>query len=316
MGKLIDLTGQTFGTLTVIERDYDNQKGGHAYWRCKCECGREVTIEGYRLRSGNTKTCGYFPCSNSFSKGNDITGQQFNYWTVLKRVQSSNDGHSQYLCKCKCGNEKIVLRKTLINGSSRSCGCFKNELTSQRFSKIIPSGSQFGELTVLSVQLASNQFKRKLYKCKCSCGKEIIVPGNALRSGNTTSCGHIKSRGETTIAKLLDNYKINYQTQWNNDGQMLLSSGYPCRFDFAIFPNKNKQTPLFLIEYNGIQHYKTSNSGWDTDENLKCTQQRDKEKITLCQINDIPLEIIPYTDFNCLETIIPHLLQKYKLISI
>lgn len=46
MGKLIDLVGQKFGTLTVIERDYENQKGGHAYWKCSCPCGREVSVCG------------------------------------------------------------------------------------------------------------------------------------------------------------------------------------------------------------------------------------------------------------------------------
>jgi hypothetical protein len=54
--KLIDLTGKTFGRLTVIERH--GPKGRRAYWRCKCECGNETVVVGDTLKSGRTKSCG------------------------------------------------------------------------------------------------------------------------------------------------------------------------------------------------------------------------------------------------------------------
>lgn len=38
MGKLIDLTGQRFGRLTVIERA-ENSPNGAAKWVCRCDCG-------------------------------------------------------------------------------------------------------------------------------------------------------------------------------------------------------------------------------------------------------------------------------------
>ena len=59
--KLIDLTGQTFGYLTVIERDYEYQKLKNAdkpFWKCKCKCGNIVSVLGKSLREGNTKSCG------------------------------------------------------------------------------------------------------------------------------------------------------------------------------------------------------------------------------------------------------------------
>lgn len=57
MGKVIDLTGQKFNRLTVLERA-ENSKCGKARWLCRCECGNEVIVLGSSLTSGHTKSCG------------------------------------------------------------------------------------------------------------------------------------------------------------------------------------------------------------------------------------------------------------------
>src|SRR6266581_3944496 len=55
-----DLTGRSFGRLTVLERDRAPREssGGHAYWRCACDCGNETSVAGCALRDGSTKSCG------------------------------------------------------------------------------------------------------------------------------------------------------------------------------------------------------------------------------------------------------------------
>ena len=61
MPKLIDLTGQRFGRLIVIERveNYVSPKGRHeARWKCQCDCGKTITVRSSSLRSGNTQSCG------------------------------------------------------------------------------------------------------------------------------------------------------------------------------------------------------------------------------------------------------------------
>jgi len=57
MAKFIDITGEKFGRLTVVERA-ENNKFGDAQWLCKCECGTEKAVTGYKLRNGHTKSCG------------------------------------------------------------------------------------------------------------------------------------------------------------------------------------------------------------------------------------------------------------------
>ena len=57
MSRVIDMTGQRCGRLTVIERSATN-KGGRATWKCRCDCGNEITVRGKELRNGDTRSCG------------------------------------------------------------------------------------------------------------------------------------------------------------------------------------------------------------------------------------------------------------------
>jgi len=41
--KVINLTGQKFGRLTVIERALNNKQGS-AMWLCRCECEKEIIV--------------------------------------------------------------------------------------------------------------------------------------------------------------------------------------------------------------------------------------------------------------------------------
>lgn len=54
----IDLTGQRFGRLVVLERM--PQKGHDTKWKCRCDCGKTVYANTTSLRSGHTKSCGCY----------------------------------------------------------------------------------------------------------------------------------------------------------------------------------------------------------------------------------------------------------------
>jgi hypothetical protein len=60
MPAFIDLTGQRFGRLTVLNRAGTAQTGGETKvtWSCRCDCGEEVIVWAGALRSGHTKSCG------------------------------------------------------------------------------------------------------------------------------------------------------------------------------------------------------------------------------------------------------------------
>lgn len=56
MRKIIDLTGQRFGRLTVIK--FAETKNHTLYWKCKCDCGNIKIIAGNDLKSKKIKSCG------------------------------------------------------------------------------------------------------------------------------------------------------------------------------------------------------------------------------------------------------------------
>ena len=58
-GNVIDLQGQNFSHLTVLERAGSDHRG-EALWRCQCDCENQTIIEvlGSNLRTGHTTSCG------------------------------------------------------------------------------------------------------------------------------------------------------------------------------------------------------------------------------------------------------------------
>ena len=59
------------------------------------------------------------------------------------------------------------------------------------------TGKKIGKLTVLNQEedyIQTSGRHRSRWKCICECGNECIVDGDALRTGNTKSCGCLKHR--------------------------------------------------------------------------------------------------------------------------
>lgn len=49
--------------------------------------------------------------------------EKHNYWTVKDKSRACRANGYKWLCRCICGAEKLVRKKYLINGKSKSCGC-------------------------------------------------------------------------------------------------------------------------------------------------------------------------------------------------
>lgn len=118
----IDLTNQTFGKLTVI-RKTAKRNGTGLVWLCQCECGNQVAVRSYDLRSGKSQSCG---CTSHQIKHN-LTGMKFGNLLVLGPVQNLRikGNETRWQCKCcNCGRIVEVASYWLRNSNpSGHCKC-------------------------------------------------------------------------------------------------------------------------------------------------------------------------------------------------
>lgn len=119
------------------------------------------------------------------SKFEDLTGKRSGKLVAVKFLGCIDKGNgrkvSSWLCKCDCGNEKIVAAGHFKEGRAISCGCAYAETLEKKRMRL--EGKKFGEWTVLK------HIKGKRWLCKCSCGTEKEVLSDHLLSGATKSCG-------------------------------------------------------------------------------------------------------------------------------
>ena len=66
MSAKINLTGQRFGRLVVVE-EVPNYKSGRVTWKCKCDCGNITYCNTSNLRSGTSTSCGCLRHEKSIS---------------------------------------------------------------------------------------------------------------------------------------------------------------------------------------------------------------------------------------------------------
>lgn len=98
MRKKLDLVGQRFGRLLVIEEAGRDKHRG-VLWRCKCDCGNEVTVRSNALRTHHTTSCGCY-CRECSTKRSTTHGM---HKTRLYRIWVSMLTRSGVY---KCSNEE------------------------------------------------------------------------------------------------------------------------------------------------------------------------------------------------------------------
>ena len=107
--QYIDETGKRYGHLTVIE--YDKEKSGkNAYWKCKCDCGNIISVEGAHLREGHTISCGCIKSKGEEKINQILTENNINYKTQV----SFNDLRNKNLLRFDFGIYKDNILQYLI----------------------------------------------------------------------------------------------------------------------------------------------------------------------------------------------------------
>jgi hypothetical protein len=97
--KFIDLTGQKFHRLTVVERVKNT--GGATMWLCNCDCGKKTEVNSSYLRAGKIKSCGCYrkeACKTaSYKHGHAKQGLSGTYRSWANMIQRcTNPAKNQY----------------------------------------------------------------------------------------------------------------------------------------------------------------------------------------------------------------------------
>ena len=143
------------------------------------------------------------------------------------------------------------------------------------------SGQRFGRLLIVSYE-GSNKFRHALWKCKCDCGNETVLPRTRLISGNTTSCGCYNKEmvslppGEASFNKLFYSYerrakKKDLVLDISKDeflSLIKLNCFYCGRSPNKYFKWKNSNGGLF---YNGLDRIHNS-KGYMLDNIVPCCE--------------------------------------------
>ena len=185
MPSAIDLTGQSFGRLTVIELSPGHLKKSYL---CKCECGNFAVVRSDQLKSGDSKSCGCYKSEMMIARFRlDLTGRRFNRLQVVRMVGVNK--HRQTRCEvlCDCGITKIVNSLGLMNGTTNSCGCYQRDRVGE-VARLDLSGRRFGKLLVVRMN-GTNHRQKTTCEVLCDCGKKKIVLSGSLTKGSVISCG-------------------------------------------------------------------------------------------------------------------------------
>lgn len=206
-------------------------------------------------------------------------GRRYGRLVVLDFDHMGAHGESFWLCKCDCGNTKIVSKNSLTTGKVKSCGCLKYE----RFSENL-TGKRFGRLYVICFDHMKKGGKA-FWKCACNCGNISIVNQSALLSGVTISCGCYKNEifkervtthglSRTPLYKVWTGMRQRCENRNANEYQNYGGRDIQVCDEWKDFENFNKWAAL-----NGYEHGLTIDR-IDNDEGYRPDNCRWTDRIT------------------------------------
>jgi hypothetical protein len=85
--KSINIVGQRFKHLTVLELDYNDK--GKIYWKCKCDCGKIISVLSGQLRNDGKTSCGCHRITG------DRNTPEYGIWKSFRRA-CTDPKHKSY----------------------------------------------------------------------------------------------------------------------------------------------------------------------------------------------------------------------------
>lgn len=174
----------------------------------------------------------------------DLTGQYIGRWHVIKRmpdkITPKGNHYTRWLCECECGTVREINANSLLNGKSRSCGCFQRERSAEIASELFS---------------IHHETKSRLYQCWASMKARCYDPRNI-------GYANYGGRGIRVCAEWLSYEPFRdwamsngYRDELTLDRIDFNGNYEPnnCRWATHIEQSNNRRSNVFL-EYNGEKH--------------------------------------------------------------
>lgn len=212
MSKRIDLTGQKYGRLLVLERAEDHiTKSGTRItrWKCKCDCGSETIVSHANLRSGTTTSCGclHKEIVGALNRSHGLSnkcGRLYPLWKSIKYrcyCESSPDyknygGRGIVMCdewknnfvtfhdwaiangykeeKTEKGLNILTIDRIDVNGNYEPSNCrfVTNEVQAKNKRKSIPTENRYRTCPICGKMYVVKQ-RNGSKTCSYSCGAKL-----------------------------------------------------------------------------------------------------------------------------------------------
>lgn len=146
--------GERFGKLTVLS-DY-GKVGKERHVNVRCDCGFEGHKRLSHLRAGDTTQC------RSCSVNRNVIGQRFGRLVVLSELRTGTGSHNRLTCECDCGKVRDYSKTLVTDGNTRSCGCYRNEVSRRRLIAQTTTHGMYGsdEHTILTGMITRCENKK------------------------------------------------------------------------------------------------------------------------------------------------------------
>ena len=128
--KVIDLTGQRFGRLTVIRRVPSREYESNSRWLVKCDCGTVKTVLSCSLKAKNGKTvsCGCYAKEQSAKNIKKITARYSTHERSMRilnadRRPGNNIARGVYTYPLLAPDKKGYIAMISVDGKRHSLIC-------------------------------------------------------------------------------------------------------------------------------------------------------------------------------------------------
>lgn len=177
----------------------------------------------------------------------DRTGLKYGRLTVMSHNGRDKRNKHLWLCKCECGNEKVVVSDNLSSGKSNSCGCLKAEFLAN-------SGFQFRGIEDREDAVLKDQYSHLKGRHKKLDKNSLVINFNIFKELSKSQCKYCGLEHSKIIEDRLSE---------RSDG---------------------KKLPDNIIKINGIDRV-NSNTGYTKENSVPCCTYCNFAKHTMSKDN-------------------------------